>query len=62
VKDPDAKPVITVMKLDGKTLVAYSGNATECAMLKMVNVLSSKYSQKSALLKSTTPNKCRADF
>jgi Ca2+ transporting ATPase len=35
----DGKDVEEVVRLEGKVLEAYSGNATECAMIKMVNVL-----------------------
>ncbi|EKX34203.1 hypothetical protein GUITHDRAFT_119620 [Guillardia theta CCMP2712] len=38
-KGSDGREVQEVVKLDGKTVVAYSGNATECALLKLVNFL-----------------------
>ena len=37
---PDGnEKIIEVVKLNGKTQIAYSGNATECAMIRMVNQL-----------------------
>ena len=39
VVDTQAKPIQEVVRLDGKAVMSYSGNATECAMLKMVNQL-----------------------
>uniref|UniRef100_A0A7S0ETC5 Calcium-transporting ATPase n=1 Tax=Hanusia phi TaxID=3032 RepID=A0A7S0ETC5_9CRYP len=38
-KDKTGAEVQEVVKLDGKVVEAYSGNATECAMLKFVNLL-----------------------
>mmetsp|Transcript_11064 Transcript_11064/g.26862 ORF Transcript_11064/g.26862 Transcript_11064/m.26862 type:complete len:1179 (+) Transcript_11064:172-3708(+) len=35
----DGKDVEEVVRLEGKVMEAYSGNATECAMIKLVNVL-----------------------
>ena len=37
--DKTKPPVIEIQKLNGKTITAYSGNATECAMIRMVNDL-----------------------
>jgi len=39
-KGPNGKEIEEpVVSKDGKTLEAYSGNATECAMLKLVNLM-----------------------
>ncbi|EKX39660.1 hypothetical protein GUITHDRAFT_114157 [Guillardia theta CCMP2712] len=38
-KDKSGAEVQEIVKLDGRVVEAYSGNATECAMLKFVNLL-----------------------